>query len=125
MRFVQGAQALKSVSGPGGAVSRCHVDADRDRFGGGCQPALVGVKHGHEVMQALRIEVDHLKGEIERIKKGPGSIIDPGNHQWFQSAVAPESLMTFVHLIISDLMNAANCALLPAAISTPRSAKRD
>lgn len=67
MLFVQGAQARKSVSGPGGAASRCHIDADRDRFGGGCQPALLRVKHGHEVMDALRVEVDQLKGEIKRI----------------------------------------------------------
>ena len=67
MRFVQGAQAHKPVGGPGGAAPRCHVDADRDRFGGGCQPALARVKHGHEEMYALRVEVDQLKGEIKRI----------------------------------------------------------
>ena len=67
MRFVQGAQAHQPVGGPGGAAPRCHVDADRDRFGGGCQPALACVKHGHEEMYALRVEVDQLKGEIKRI----------------------------------------------------------
>src|SRR5688572_9166107 len=67
MRFVQVSQARKPVVGPGGAAPRCHVDADRDRFGGSCQPALARVKHAHEVMYALRVEGDQLKGEIQRI----------------------------------------------------------
>ena len=67
MRFVQVSQARKPVVGPGGAAPRCHVDADGDRFGGSGQPALARVKHGHEVMYALRVEVDQLKGEIKRI----------------------------------------------------------
>lgn len=95
------------------------VSSNRPEFLIASLPAYANAAADFRRPRALRMRF------MQGTKKGPGSIIDPGNHQWFQSAVAPESLMTFVHLIISDLMNAANCALLPAAISTPRSAKRD
>ena len=67
MCFVQRLQARHPVGGPVCAASRCHVDADRDRFGCRCQPALARVQHGHEEMYALRVEVDQLKREIKRI----------------------------------------------------------